>query len=106
MAPIGSDHYPLWATLAIRFRKPKRKTLKHMLDLDATNEQKQIFNEGLLELWGSINEKSHLGWQQMNEALVVSANSSCNIKSPQIKKPWIKEETFTSIKKTLVGTKQ
>lgn len=93
---IDSDHYPLWSKIKIKFKKHAQRKPKNVkLDLTPPAGTKSKFNEEFTKFFSNHLEGPL--WENIDKAFA-TARTVLNTKTPEIKKPWISEHTYSLIR--------
>ena len=98
IAALNTDHYPVWCTHKIRYKRQRPHEQRVSWDLDVNDDQKQRFNEAfdsLLDFSPTDDREEH---QKLDDAFNSAAKMALKPKSAVIKKPWITEDTLKLIK--------
>ena len=97
VANVMSDHFPIWGQIKGKFAK-RRKQEKTSIQMDFNVNDNQIndFNEKLSE---TLHNGSRTCWDGESFCMVAKQITSKVFpeKQPDIKKPWISEDTFKLI---------
>ena len=105
IAPLGSDHYPVWCTHRIKYKVSNNTATRRSWDLKASSEQIKQFNIKFNETLDFTPVGDKQEHDKLDEAFEAAATFALQPKTRKIKKPWITQSTFDLItQNTRFGT--